>query len=185
MWVILWAILALAAGLFFMALNARRLARRGPPLVLAPGEQLGLTALQRLAVQSLVVAVVFLGVAIGLILWAGPAGFYDRASIRVPVTLMLLASLLTLAAFTLRAALLMRRVDAAIDERDRAILERAAAIEGTPMLVTAALWTVGLQQTFWGDGAVPLVYLYLVFWSLIMVKALAMPIGVLLGYRRA
>jgi hypothetical protein len=53
------------------------------------------------------------------------------------------------------------------------------------MLVTLALWVVGLQQAFWGVDAVPIVYLYLVFWSVPMVKALALPVGVLMGYRRS
>jgi hypothetical protein len=53
------------------------------------------------------------------------------------------------------------------------------------MAVTLALWVVGLQQAFWGVGAVPMVYLYLIFWSMLIVKSLALPLGVAIGYRRS
>ena len=53
------------------------------------------------------------------------------------------------------------------------------------MMVTLALWVVGLQQTYWSAGAVPLVWLYLMMWSLLLLKGLVLPMGVLLGYRRS
>jgi ABC-type proline/glycine betaine transport system permease subunit len=53
------------------------------------------------------------------------------------------------------------------------------------MILTLALWVVGLQQTYWEQGGVPLVHLYLVFWSVLLVKAMALPVGVLVGYRRS
>ena len=104
---------------------------------------------------------------------------------RIPVTLLLLAALVVFAGFGMRAAAWARQPDGPLDERDLAILEKAPALEGLPMILTLVLWVVGLQQTYWDQGAVPLVYLYLIFWSVLLVKALALPVGVLVGYRRS
>jgi hypothetical protein len=185
MTVILWAVLALAAGLAALALGARRTLVRRPPLALPPGESLPLTGLERLARRALGLGFLLVVVAAGVILRAGVQRFYEDDAIRITVTLLLVAALVVLAGFGLRAASWAKQSYGPLDERDRAIFEQAPAIEGGPMIVTLALWVVGLQQTFWSAGAVPLVYLYLVFWSMLMVKALALPVGVLIGYRRS
>lgn len=52
------------------------------------------------------------------------------------------------------------------------------------MLVTLAVWLIGLQESYRAEGAVPVFYLYLMFWSVLVVSLLAFPLGILLGYRR-
>ena len=183
--VILWTVLALGAGAAAVAIGARRLLVRPPPLELPPGEELGPTVLERLARRSLALGLVLVVAAGGIVAWAGPAAFYEQDSVRIAVTLLLLAALLVLAGFAFRASAWTRRSDGPLDERDRAILDKAPSLEGGPMTVTLALWVVGLQQAFWGVGAVPVVYLYLIFWSMLIVKSLALPLGVLIGYRRS
>jgi hypothetical protein len=184
MWIIVWGVLAIGAGLIVVVLKARRELRRPPDLKLPPGEVLGTTALQRLARRYLWLGCVPVAVASGIVVWAGPQTFYERDPVRITVTMLLLAALFVLAGFAIQAGAWSRRQAGPLDERDRDILEKAPKLEGGAMLITLALWVVGLQQTFWGAGAVPLAYLYLVFWSLLMVKSLALPIGVLIGYRR-
>jgi hypothetical protein len=184
MWVILWGVLALGAGLIALVLQARRELHHRRDLELPPGEVLGTTALQRQARRYLWLGSVPVVAASGIVVWAGPQTFYGSDPVRITVTMLLLAALFVLAGFAIQARAWSRRQAGPLDERDRDILEKAPKLEGGAMLITLALWVVGLQQTFWGAGAVPLVYLYLVFWSLLMVKSLALPIGVLIGYRR-
>jgi hypothetical protein len=183
--IILWITLALVGGLAAVALSARRTLVRPAPLELEPGETLAPTALQRLARLTLGVGVVPLAIAWGMVAVMGVDRFYRQDTIRVTVTLLLMAALLILAGFSFRAHAWGKIADGPLDERDQEILAKAPMFEGGPMLVTLAFWVVGLQQTFWTAGAVPLAYLYLVFWSMLMVKALALPIGVLIGYRRS
>ena len=183
--VILWAILALGAGAAAVAFGTRRTLVRPPPLELPPGEELAPTVLQRLARRSLAWGCALVVAAGGIVVWAGPAAFYRRDAVRIAVTLLLLAALVVLAGFAFQASAWSRRSDGPLDERDRTILDKAPSLEGGPMLVTLALWVVGLQQAFWGAGAVPMVYLYLLFWSVLMVKSLTLPLGVLIGYRRS
>lgn len=182
--IILWIILAMAGGLGAIAWSARRSLVRPAPLELGPGETLAPTALQRLARLALGAGLVPLAVAGGMVAVLGVDRFYRENAIRVTVSLLLMAALLVLAGFSFRANAWAKRAGGPLDERDQEILAKAPTFEGGPMLVTLAFWVVGLQQTFWVAGAVPLAYLYLVFWSMLMVKALALPIGVLIGYRR-
>jgi len=183
--IVLWALVALVAGAAFLTLNARRALARRPPLELPPGEALGSTVLERLAARCLVGGLALTAAAGGSVAWVGPEVFYSNDRVRIVVTLLLLAALGVLAGFAFRASTWIRRTRSPLDERDRAILEAAPRLEGGAMLVTLACWVVGLQQAFWSARAVPMVYLYLVFWSLLMVKVLALPIGVLVGYRRS
>lgn len=187
MWIILWAVAALVAGMLALAIVTQRELRARPTLELPPGESLGSTRLQRLARRYLWLGVVPVALAAAIVVWAGPQTFYERDAVRIGVSLLLLSGLFVLAGFAFQASAWSRRRAGGgpLDERDREILEKAPKVEGGPMLVTLALWVVGLQQAFWSAGAVPLVYLYLIFWSLLMVKALALPIGVLIGYHRS
>lgn len=182
--VILWALLALLAGLLFLGAESRRVLRPRAPLDLPAGESLPPTALQVLARRAILLGVVPILAAAGLVLWAGPDGFYDNDRLRITVTLLLVVALLVLSGFALLVGGWVRRGAGPLDERDRDIFGKAPLLEGAPMLVTLAVWVVGLQEAFWSEGAVPLVYLYLIFWSMLVVKSLALPIGVLAGYRR-
>jgi hypothetical protein len=183
--VILWAVAALLGGFLALAIGARRVQRASPVPELPPGETLPPTVLQRLARGTVAVGLIVALAAGAIIAWAGPRTFYEDDTTRGAVTLLLLLSLIILASFSFRAGAWMRQSTGPLDERDRAILEKAPAIEGTPMLITLVLWTIGLQEAFWSAGSVPLVYLNLVFWSVLVVKALALPVGVLIGYRRS
>lgn len=180
--IVLWAVLALLVGLVALVLGARRLAAVTQA---APGEPLPPTRLQLLARWTLIVGLAVVVVAAGVVAWFGPDRFYEAARVRIPVTVLLLLALVVFAAFALQAARWASQAGGPLDERDRAIFEKAPTLEGTPMIIVLAIWLVGLQETFWSAGAVPLVYLYLVFWSLLLVKAMALPIGVLIGYRRS
>ena len=182
--VILWTVAALAAGLFAIVL-AMRLALRGrPPLALPPGERLPSTPLQRLARWSIALGSLFSVAAAAVVLSVGPRTFYDDDRVRLTVTALLLAAIAVFALFSMRVGGWVRREDATLDERDRAIFGRAPAVQPVAMLVTLAVWIVGLQETFLATRLVPMVYLYLVFWSCLIVNLLALPVGVLLGYRR-
>ena len=72
-----------------------------------------------------------------------------------------------------------------VDERDRAILSGSSGLQSGAVLTTLVVWVIGLTESFHAVGAVPLYYLNLVFWSCLVVNLLALPLGVLLGYRRS
>ena len=71
-----------------------------------------------------------------------------------------------------------------IDERDREILARSFSVESMLVILSLAAWTVILTEVFWDEGAVPLGYLQLIFWSTFILGAFGRSLGIVLGYRR-
>ena len=77
------------------------------------------------------------------------------------------------------------RDDGPLDERDRVILAAAPAGQAPAMIVTLAAWTIALTETYRSTQLIPSVFLYLIFWSLLMVSVLGLLAGVVMGYRRS
>lgn len=131
-----------------------------------------------------------LGLAIGLsttviVIWLvatnGAAEYWENDDLRLQVVIIFVVGLV---AQTLAPALLALRdeMKGGVDERDRAILARAPIVQSTAVLLALAAWMVSLGQRFHDQGAVPMVYLYLIFGSVILVMMSAQWLGVLLFY---
>lgn len=181
---LIWWLLALVAGLATTLMGARAMMRRAGRDS-APEEPLPPTPLQRLSRMGLGAGGALTGVLVGVVLWFGPQRTFGDDSIRIAFMVVLLLILAVFGALTLRIFSWMRRPDGQLDERDRTILGSASAVSSGAVLVTLAISLVGLQESFRAEGAVPLVYLNLVFWSCIVVSLLALPLGILLAYRRS
>jgi hypothetical protein len=179
---ILWGILAIAVGLAGLTVVAWLRRPSLPPL--EPGTELPATPLQRLARWGLLLGVLPAVAAGWMVVHYGPQRIYDDDGLRAVFTLFLLAIIAVFLVVTVRLKTWVARPDGPVDERDREILARAPAWQSGGMLVTLAAWMVGLIERFHAAGAVPLFYLYLVFWSCWAVSLLALPLGVLFGYRR-
>jgi len=179
-----WILLALVAGLLVVFFSIRRALRDRPPLDLGPDERT-VTPLQRLAAWAVAIGLIVTACAVGLVVHFGPDAFDTDTVVRLSVTGVLLFGIALFTAFLVRVRLWLRREDGALDERDRAILKGAPSAQPGAMLITLAAWMIGLSETYRAAGHVPLVYLYLIFWSLLIVDLIALPLGILLGYRRA
>ena len=77
-----------------------------------------------------------------------------------------------------------RRGGAVVDERDRAILARSFSVESMIVLLSLVAWTITLTEVFRQDGAVPIGYLLLLFWSTFVAGIFGRSLGIILGYRR-
>jgi hypothetical protein len=71
-----------------------------------------------------------------------------------------------------------------IDERDKLILERAPKIQWLAVIFTLAAWVIILTEAFWSEGQVPVIFLTLIFISILIVSTLAQSLGILIGYWR-
>jgi len=180
--IILWSIAAIVAGLAGLTLVTWLRQPRVPPL--EPGTDLPATPLQRLARWSLVLGIPPALAAGWMVVRYGPQTIYDDDGLRAVFTLFLLVIVVIFLLATMRLKTWVTRMDATLDERDRAILGRAPAFQPAAMLLTMAAWMVGLIERFHAAGAVPLFYLYLIFWSCWAASLLALPLGILFGYRR-
>ena len=183
--VILFSVIALGAAFVVFFIAVRRAQRRLPPIVLAPGEKLPTTPLQRLAQRCLVLILLPTLAAAAVVVYHGVQVWWDSDPVRLTATGLLLLALGVFAAYGVRIGIWTARDDGTLDERDRAILASAPAGQAPAMLVTLAAWMIGLIEAYHGAGAVPSLFLYLIFWSCLMVSVLALLAGVVIGYRRS
>ena len=140
------------------------------------------TPLERLGRVGLAVtAALGLGLA-ALVGVRGVADFVDDGATRTAFYLMLLGA----AAVWLVAWRRLRGPagTTVIDERDRAIQARSFTVESVLVILSLVAWTVTLTEVFWQQGAVPLGYLQLIFWSTFIAGAFGRALGIVLGYRR-
>lgn len=179
---ILWGILAIAVTFAGLAVLTWLRGPKRPPL--EHGTELTATPLQRLARWGLLLGVLP-GIAIGVMLFRhGAQAIYDDHGLRLVFTALLFLIIAVFLVVMVRLKTWVARVDSTLDERDRAILAGAPRLQSAAILVTLAAWMIGLIERFHAAGAVPMVYLYLIFWSCWAVSLLAFPLGILLGYRR-
>ena len=182
--VIAWIIVALGLVAGAVALAARHAASLAPARVVPPGEKVPVTSTQRLVGWSLALGLIPAVAAGALVAWFGPDVYWDDDAVRLTVTGLVLASMFILVAPQALASLWAAHDDRRIDERDRGILAQAPTSQAAAMLVVLAIWVVALTESFRGEAGIPRVYMYLAFWSYLLVSLLAWNVGALLGYRR-
>lgn len=71
-----------------------------------------------------------------------------------------------------------------VDERDVVILKRAPQVQLIAVMLTLAGWVIGLTETYWEQGSIPIMWPYIMMMSTLLVSTLAQSLGVLIGYRR-
>lgn len=182
---ILFGIIALGAALGLMYFSVRSAQRRLPPIVLPAGEKMPATVLQRLAAVTLAITLLFTIAAVAVVAYNGADVFWDNDTVRLTTTGLLLAALVAFAIYNGRVWRWTARDGGPLDERDRVILAAAPAGQAPAMIVTLAAWMIGLTETYRSTQLIPSVFLYLIFWSLLMVSVLGLLAGVVMGYRRS
>jgi hypothetical protein len=68
-----------------------------------------------------------------------------------------------------------------VDERDKLIYDRSPRVQWLAIIFTLVAWIIGLGEVFRGQG-VPIVFLYVMFFTILCVSAIAQCIGILVGY---
>jgi hypothetical protein len=71
-----------------------------------------------------------------------------------------------------------------VDERDRLIIDRSPRIQWLAVVFSLVAWTIALTEAYWETGQIPVVFLYLIFMSILIVSTLAQSLGILIGYWR-
>jgi len=182
MTVLIWGVLAIAAGFLVLWIAGLRTMPKVPPL--PEGVDLPATPMQRSAQWSLIVGLVFAAAAAFVLIGNGADTTYDDDKIRMLFTLLVLIAIVVPGVATIQLKGRAKTESASMDERDLTILEGAPAMQALATLVTLAVWVVGLGEQFRDAGAVPVFYLYLMFWSCLLMYVIGLPVGILVGYRR-
>ena len=71
-----------------------------------------------------------------------------------------------------------------VDERDRLIMDRAPRVQWLAVVFSLVAWTIALTEVYWDQGQIPVIFLYLIFMSVLIVSTLAQSLGILIGYWR-
>jgi hypothetical protein len=71
-----------------------------------------------------------------------------------------------------------------IDERDKLIKDRAPKIQWLSVIFTLVVWYIVLNDIYWDQGQLPVVYLTFIFISTLIISTLAESLGILIGYWR-
>jgi hypothetical protein len=140
-----------------------------------------LTLMQRNAWLGVAVGVSTLGAITVLINIYGVAEYWNNDAFRLTIVGIFMAALL-ISAVLLLASTSGRKDSARFDERDRLVLAKAGTYQIGFVLVSLAIWLVALGQRFHLEGAVPMVYLYMMFGSVVMISFIGQAAGILLGY---
>jgi hypothetical protein len=174
-----WITVAVLGGILFVIALSRVIGGLRPQPEM---RGLPMTALELLGWVGVCVAGA-IGAGLGvLVAIVGVTGFHEEPAARFTFWLMLLVGI---GVWATTWMVLKRRGGAIVaDERDRAILARSFSVESMIVLVSLVGWTVGLTEAFWDEGAVPIAYLQLLFWTTLIGGGLGRSLGIILGYRR-
>lgn len=77
-----------------------------------------------------------------------------------------------------------RKGKVSVDERDMAILNRAPLIQLWAVIISLVVWAISLTEIYWNQGAVPIMYMYIIFFSSLVVSTVAQSLGILISYWR-
>ena len=111
----------------------------------------------------------------------GATSFYDDNAMRWLITGLVVGMLVAWA--VILAPSISGRGKALYDERDKAIIRRAQQVQLWGVIGLMVVWTIALTEVYWDQGQIPIVFPYLIFWSVMMVNMLSQSIGILIGYR--
>ncbi len=138
--------------------------------------------LQKRAWYGLAIGLVF---AIALLLVfmvkGGISTFTEDTGFRVIISVLWVGGL----AANLILVNLTLRKPGLVDERDRLIMDRAPRVQWLAVIFSLVAWTITLTEVYWEQGEIPVIFLYLIFMSILIVGTLAQSLGILIGYWRA
>lgn len=138
-------------------------------------------ALQKRAWWSFAIGVATFGLIAVLLTDRGAVEYWENDGFRLTVLGIFIGGLVAHVAILLRPSLRgSRKGD--FDERDRAVLSRAPHAQSIAVILALAAWMIVLSERFHDQGAVPMVYLYLIFGTAVLVSLIGQSVGILLGY---
>lgn len=138
--------------------------------------------LQKRAWLGLGIGVVTSAAILAVLIIKGATSFYDDNAMRWLITALVVGMLVAWA--VILAPSISGRGKALYDERDEAIIRKAQQVQLWGIIGLMVAWTIALTEVYWDQGEIPIVFPYLIFWSVMMVNMLSQSIGILIGYRR-
>ena len=143
-----------------------------------------MTPLQKRAWAGLGIGVILSAAILAVLIINGATSFYDDDVMRWIVTGLIVGMLVSWAIMLAPIFRGTGPAKALYDERDEAVIRRASTAQLWGIIGSLVVWAIALTEIYWDEGAIPIVFPYLIFWSIMIVNTLAQAIGILIGYRR-
>lgn len=137
--------------------------------------------LQKRAWYGLAIGVVFaIALLLVFLMKGGISTFNEDQGFRIIVNILWVGGLVA----NLIIVNLPLRKPGLVDERDRLIMDRAPRIQWLAVVFSLVAWTIALTEIYWDAGQIPVIFLYLIFMSILIISTLAQSAGILIGYWR-
>jgi hypothetical protein len=137
--------------------------------------------MQKRAIWGFVIGMAAFAIIAAILSAKGAMAYWEDDNLRLQVLGIFMIGLLGSVGVT-HLPLIHRRARRQLDERDRTVLSHAPAAQTALVVLGLAAWVVTLAQRFHDTGVVPVVYLYLIFGSVILLMVIGQSLGVLVGY---
>jgi len=142
---------------------------------------LPMTPLQKRAWWGLAVGLAMALAATAVISIDGPVAYFDDDNLRLIVLAFIFGALASYL-FVVVPVGLRERSRRELDERDQKVLTFAPNAQSVASLITVAGWSFALTELYRGTDGIPTGFMYLIFWTVFVVQAIAYSAGILLGY---
>ncbi len=137
--------------------------------------------LQRRAFYGLLIGFVWIvAIVVVFILEGGISAFNEDQGFRLIIDGLWIGGLIV---YWILFETILRRPGHA-DERDKLILGKAPRFQWLAVIFSLVAWVIALSESYHDEGQVPVVFLYLIFMSVLIVSMIGQAIGILIGYWR-
>jgi len=137
--------------------------------------------LQKRALYGLAIGIVWaIAIVAVFIIKGGVTAYTEDQSMRLLMVAIFLGGLV---AYFVIIHLTLRK-PGQVDERDRLIMGRAPVVQLWAVFISLVVWSIALTEIYWDQGQIPVIFPYLIMWSLFIVNVLSQSAGILIGYWR-
>jgi len=140
-----------------------------------------MSPLQKRALYSLIIGFVITIAVVAVLVAQGDITAFDMDQ---NLRIMLYAAVIGVPLVYLILVNITLRKPTQVDERDRLIMERSSRAQWLAVIFSLVAWTIALTEAYRDQGQIPIVFLNLIFFSILIISILAKSIGIFLGYWR-
>jgi len=137
--------------------------------------------LQKRALYGLVFGIIWaIAIVIVFVLKGGVSTFNEDRGFRLIIDGLWVGGLIV---YLILFATVLRR-PGQVDERDKMIMGRAPRVQWWTVIFLLVAWVIALSESYHDEGQIPVIFLYLIFMSILIISMIAQSIGILIGYWR-
>ena len=144
-----------------------------------------MTPQQKRAWYGLAIGIIWTLAMVALFVIKGATAFDEDTGMRFTAYAIFAAGILAYVAMLYITGWMMRSEGVIMDERDRLILRKVPVYQMFAVLFALAGWAIALNEVYREEGQIPVVFVWIMFYSAIIVNMVFASAGTLIAYWRA